>query len=125
MTSSTSAIQSAAPFQDTAKGAYSRDLDSASGKQFSLDCLNPVFSQDAFVLEFGSYSNNQVFNSSLSAMDTMGSMRAILPVDSPQPFPLSSRSPVIDRGDADVKPTSDLSQRLTLTHCSYHRFTSF
>jgi hypothetical protein len=125
MTSSPPAIQSSAPLQDAPNGAYSRDVGPASCKQFSLDCLSPVFPQDAFVLEFGPYSNNQVFNSSLGAMDTIGSVRAILPVDSPESFPLSSHSPVMDRGDADVKSTSDPSQRFTLTHRSYHSFTSF
>ena len=125
MTSSMPTIQSPAPLQDAPNGAYRRDIDLASGKQFSLDGLSPVFPQDAFVLEFGAYSNNHVFNASLGAMDTMGSVRAILPVDPSQSCLLSSCSPVIDRGDADVKSTSDPSQRFTLTHRFYHRFTSF
>jgi hypothetical protein len=125
MTSSMPAIQSSAPLQDAPNGAYRRDVDLASGKYFSLDCLSPVFPQNAFVLEFGAYSNNQVFNTSRGAIDTTGSVRAILPVDPSQSFPLSSRSPVMDRGDADVKSTSDPSQRFTLTYRSYHRLTSF
>jgi hypothetical protein len=120
-----SAVQSPAPLQDAPNGAYRRDIYFVTGKHFSLDCLSPVFPQDAFVLEFGAYSKNQVFNTPLGAMDTTGSVRAILPVDPFQSFPLSSRSPVMDRGDANVKSTSDPSQRFTLTYRSYHRFTSF
>jgi hypothetical protein len=125
MTSSTSTIQNPAALQDAPNGAYSRDVGPASGKQFSLYCPSPIFPQDTFVLEFGAYSNNQVFNTSLGAMYTIGSVRAILPVDSPQSFSLSSRSPVMDRRDADVKSATNASQRFTLTHRSYHRFTSF
>ncbi|MGH8649483.1 MAG: hypothetical protein ACREUP_09285, partial [Burkholderiales bacterium] len=87
MTPSMLAIQSPAPLQDAPNGAYRRDIDLGSGKHFSLDCLSPVFPQDALVLEFGAYSNNQVFNTSLGAMDTTGSVRAILPVDPSQSSP--------------------------------------
>jgi hypothetical protein len=111
--SSTPTIQSPAPLQDAPNGAYSRDVSPASGKQFSLDGLSPIFSQDAFVPQFGAYSNNQIFNASFGAMDTMGSVRAILPVDPPQSCLLSSCSPVMDRGGADVKSTSDPAQRFT------------
>jgi hypothetical protein len=125
MTSSMPTIQSPAPLQDAPNGAYGRNVDLPSRQQFSLDCLSPVFSQDAFVLEFGAHSNNQMFNTALSAMDKMGSVRAILPVDSLQSFSLRSRTPVMDCGNADVKSTSDPAQRFTLTHRSYHRFTFF
>jgi len=125
MTSSMPTIQSPAPLQDTPNGAHSRNVDPASGQQFSLDGLSPVFSQDAFFLEFGAHSNNQMFNTSPSAMDTMGSVRAILPVDSLQSFSLRSRSPVMHCGNANVKSTSDPAQRFPLTQRSYHRFTFF
>jgi hypothetical protein len=122
MTSSMLTIQSPAPRQDAPNGSYGRKLRPTSGNQVSLDCLSPIFTQDASVLEFSAYSNNQVLNASLGALDTMRPVRAILPVDSAQPFPLSSLSPVMNCGDANMKSTSHLSQRFTLTHCFYHRF---
>jgi hypothetical protein len=125
MTSPTSAIQNPAPLQDTPDGSYGRDLGSASGNHFSLDALSPVFTQDAFVLEFGAYPNYQILDAWFGTLDTMRSVRAILPVDSAKSFPLSSLGPVMNCGDADMKSTSDRSQRFTLTHCSYHRLTPF
>src|SRR4029434_678939 len=125
MTSSTLAIQSSSPFQDATNGAYGGDLNLSSGEQFSLDGLSSVFSQGTFVLEFCAHPNNQVLNASLGALDVMRPMRAILPIDSVQPFPLSSLSPVMHRRNADTKPTSHGSKRFTLAHCAYHRFTSF
>jgi hypothetical protein len=88
-------IESLTPLQDAPDGTYSRDGHPPLGKQFSLDCLGPVLAQDAFSLEFSADSHNQVFNIPLRAMDTMRSVRAILPVDPLHSFPRSSRSPVI------------------------------
>jgi hypothetical protein len=125
MTSTMPTIQSSAPLQNPPNRAYSRDLDLASNKQFSLDRLCPVFSQYAFVFEVGAYSNNQVLDASFSSTDTAGAVRAILPVDTSKSFPLGSFIPVMDGGDANMKSPRDCSQRFTLTHGSYHRFTSF
>ncbi len=124
MTSSMPTIQSPTPLQDAPNGSYGRDLPLTSGNQVSLDCLSPVFTQDASVLEFSADPNHQVFNASLGALNTVRPLRAILPVDSAQSFPLSSLSPIMDRGEANMKSTSHRSQRFTLTHGSYHRLAS-
>jgi hypothetical protein len=123
MTSSTSAIQNAAPLQDPSDGTQCGKRSHAASGQFSPNGLSSIFSQGAHILELGTHLENQIFNTPLGSPNVMRPVGSVTPIDSGQPLPLSSIDPIMHRGNAHAKASRYLTQRFSSPHSTYHRFT--
>src|SRR5918995_6652167 len=104
MASSMSTIQSTAPLQNPPNGTQCGKDSRTPSEHFSLNGLSSVFSQDAIVLELGTYLNNQVFNTPLGSLNVMRAVGSVTPIDSGQPLPLSAIDPIMHCGNAHPKP---------------------
>jgi len=123
MTSSTSAVQNAAPLQDPSDGTQCGKRSHAASGQFSPNGLSSIFSQGAHILELGTHLENQIFNTPLGPPNVMRPVGSVTPIDSGQPLPLSSIDPIMHRGNAHAKASCYLTQRFSSPHSTYHRFT--
>jgi hypothetical protein len=123
MTSSMSAIQSTAPFQNPSDGTQCRKRSHTASGQFSPNGLSSVFSQGALILELGTHLENQIFKTPLGSPNVMRPVGSVTPIDSSQSLPLSSIHPIMYGRNAHAKLSRYLTQRFSSPHSTYHRFT--